>query len=144
MRPNCSDIEQALSLFLSGELPEAGAAGATRAGLEEHLASCEACARLKARFERVDTLLRTAPVPMPSRDDLKLMMLRAQTIARSPDKAVGRGAGGTVSVLRQPFLAAAALFVALLIPTATYFIVTPKNGGLPGYDAVATTFDVDF
>ena len=74
MRTNCSDIEQALSLLVAGELP-----GDQAKTVLAHLESCPPCARLRARFEHQGELLRTLPVPSLGADELRLMALRART-----------------------------------------------------------------
>ncbi len=127
MRPDCSDIQQALSLLVAGELPEA-----EKMGVLAHVESCSECSRLHARFQRQNELFRAA-TPVLGADELKLMALRVRTAG----KAGGRELRG------QRFLAAAAVFLALLIPTATYFLFTPPQEGPPAVDAVAMITDED-
>jgi anti-sigma factor RsiW len=127
MRPNCSDIQEALSLLVAGELPEAEAKGVL-----DHVGSCAECSRLHARFQRQNQLFRAATTVLGA-DELKLMALRART-----------SSGASVGELRrQRFLAAAAVVLALLIPAATYFLFTPPQEGPPALDAVAMITDED-
>src|SRR5437763_2282817 len=73
MGPTCTDIQESISLLVAGELPED-----QREAVELHLAACASCAQLRSRFERMNALLASAPVPVPSRDELSLISLRAR------------------------------------------------------------------
>jgi anti-sigma factor RsiW len=136
MRTDCADIREALSLLLAGELEPQDSSR-----VAEHLASCEACARLENRLRRSDALLRAAPGPAISSDELKLMLLRARSQSASSGNAGSSSASGQAGGRR--FLAAAALIGTLIIPAASYFLFDSGRSGPPGCDAVATVFDVD-
>ena len=124
MRPHCPDIEQDLVLLVGGELEPDQVAR-----VEEHVRSCDACAKLRARLERSQALLATAPIPPISNDEIRIMDLRA------------RASGGFQ--LRRRFLAAAAVILALLVPAVTYFTFQPTESGPRGCDTIATAFDVE-
>jgi anti-sigma factor RsiW len=124
MRPHCTDFEQDLVLLVGGELEPDQVAR-----VEEHVGSCEACARLRARLERSQALLATAPIPRISSDEIKMMALRA------------RASGGFQ--LRRRFLAAAAVLLALVVPAVTYFTFQRSESGPRGCDTIATAFDVE-
>jgi anti-sigma factor RsiW len=137
MRTDCAGIQEALSLLLAGEPMGVPAEQAERVAL--HVASCDACARLKARLERADALLRASTGPSISNDELKLMVLRA----RSDSQGSASSGNASGQIIARRFLAAAGLIATLLLPAASYFIFDARRSSPPGMDAVATVFDVD-
>lgn len=126
MRTDCHDIQQSLGPFLAGDLD-----AAEMARIETHLGACAECARLRSRLRRLDALLAKVPVPMPSPDEITLMALRARAASHK---------GGA----RRAVLAAAAVLAMLLIPAATYVIVTPRRADPVVIDGFGGTFDIDF
>lgn len=126
MRTDCHDIRQTFGLLLAGELT-----GDESTRVEIHLASCEDCRRLHGRFRRLDALLAAAPVPSLSRDEVKLMALRAGEASRR-------------SGSRRRILQAAAVMATLLIPAASYFTFTPHAPSRPLAIDPFGTADLEF
>jgi anti-sigma factor RsiW len=129
VRTSCSEIQEALSLLVAGELPEGEAKE-----VWVHLEGCAPCARLRSGFMRQDELIRAASVPALGTDELRFMALRARS----------RSAGAARENATWRVLAAAAVLLALLIPTVAYVTFAPCKDGPQGLDGVVTTFDVDF
>ncbi len=129
MRTDCHDIQQSLGPLLSGELT-----GDDAARVEIHLSSCDACARLRDRFRRLDARLQgfLAMAKAPSRDEVLLMALRARTESRR-------------AIRVRRFLAAAAIAFTLLVPAAAYFTVGPATApSTVAFDGFGGPNDVDF
>ena len=69
----CQEIDQSLALYAYGELSEA-----ERAGVDEHLASCERCRQAMAELRSLETLLAEQPPVEPAPDLLVRSRLRLE------------------------------------------------------------------